>query len=283
MVPRIVLLGIVNCTPDSFSDGVGYLFDPQTGDRSHSSDLFCERAQALIDQGAEMIEVGGDSTRPGSFCTEDEEEWLRISPVISRFAGKLPVSVDTHKAEIARRAIDSGAFMINDITGGNQNELLEVVAKSQVLYTYMFNAYGAAHIFTQTAMPLRVETCISTLSLWAQQKAKTISEYGIPFERQILDPGMGGFLSPDADVSRTVAERFWEIQSPISQRMLGCSRKGFLRQKNELSILDRDLPSAHLGMRVSASTPPGSTLFLRIHNVSLHRRLLDQLRAQHSV
>ncbi len=213
-----------------------------------------------------MLDIGGDSTRPGSLCTEDEEEWRRIEGVLSHFSHRVPISVDTHKAEIARRAIDLGVAMINDITGGTNLKLLETVARSSVLYTYMFNAYGAAHDFTKAIAPLSLQDCTSALSLWAEERADTLIRSGISIERQVIDPGMGAFVSPDPAVSFSIIENFWSIRSPAKRRMLGCSRKGFLKQSHERSILERDALSAELALKVSAAAPSDATLYIRTHN-----------------
>jgi dihydropteroate synthase len=263
---RTITVGIVNCTPDSFSDGIHAAIDPINGARVLSATCFLDRAQALLDAGADMLDIGGDSTRPGSHCTEDEEEWRRIEGVISHFSHRVPISVDTHKSEIARRAIDLGVAMINDITGGLNSELVEVVARSNVLYTYMFNAYGAAHDFTTAFKPVSLEDCTSTLSLWAAERADTLNRSGIGIARQVMDPGMGAFVSPDPAVSFSIIENFWSIRSPVKKRMLGCSRKGFLKQSNEQSILERDALSSALALKVSEAAPEEASLYVRTHN-----------------
>lgn len=268
---HIVPVGIINCTPNSFSDGMGHLYNPAT-----CASVLIDRAQALLDAGATMLDVGGDSTRPGSHCTDDEEEWRRIEPVLAHFCHKVSVSVDTHKAEIARRAIGLGAAMINDITGGNEMQLIDIVADSSVLYTYMFNAYGDAHQFKTPRISISSQNVLATLSTWASERARTLASRGIPFERQVLDTGLGGFLSPDPEVSYTVLAHYWAVSSPCPRRMLGCSRKGFLKQEGETSPLDRDALSAKLGLTVATAAPSAATLYLRVHNVARQVQELAQ-------
>jgi dihydropteroate synthase len=272
---HIVPVGIINCTPDSFSDGMGSLYDPATGCRSACTVALIDRAQGLLDAGALMLDVGGDSTRPGSDCTDDEEEWRRIEPVLAHFCHKVPVSVDTHKAEIARRALSLGAAMINDITGGNDIRLLEVVANSSALYAYMFNAYGDAHQFKTPHTSLSSENVLGTLSTWAKERAHALASCGIALDRQVMDTGIGGFLSTDPHVSYTVLQHYWEVSSPCQKRMLACSRKGFLKQENETSPLDRDALSAKLGLTVATAAPSAATLYLRVHNVARQMQEFD--------
>jgi dihydropteroate synthase len=269
---RLVPVGIVNCTPDSFSDGMGPLVDPSTGDRTVSTRKLIDKAQELLDAGAQLLDVGGDSTRPDSRCTDDEEEWRRIEPILSHFSHKVPVSVDTHKAEIARRAIDRGATMINDITGGIDSQLVEAVARSSVRYAYMFNAYGDAHCFRTSRHHISPSSAVSLISAWAQERSQLLAQRGIPLERQVMDTGIGGFVSPDPAVSFAIIESYWEITCPCTSRLLGCSRKGFLRQPNETSLMDRDALTARIGATVARAAPETSTLYLRVHDVARQLR-----------
>jgi len=269
-----IIVGIVNCTPDSFSDGI-FGLDPATLiGQVRTAETTIDRAKALVDAGAQMLDVGGDSTRPGSQCTDDELEWRRIEGVLSYFCHRIPVSVDTHKAEIARRALALGASMINDITGGSNTHLVETVANSRALYTYMFNAYGTAHQFDTPRTRVSQENVISTISSWATKRSHDLAGQGISLARQVVDPGLGGFVSPDPAVSRRIIENFWEIASPATRRMFGCSRKGFLKQPNENSPSDRDDLSAQLGAKVAAKAPLTSTIYLRVHNALYQTRAL---------
>lgn len=152
----ITLVGIVNCTPDSFSDG-----DPLA-----TAVTYHDRALALIDAGADMLDVGGDSTRPGSLCVDDDEEWRRIAPIIEKLSHTIPISVDTHKAEVARRALQAGATVINDVSGGADPHLLEVVANASALYVCMFSASGIPHVFPDPQhTTLTKSNCVEILSL----------------------------------------------------------------------------------------------------------------------
>jgi dihydropteroate synthase len=269
-----IIVGIVNCTPDSFSDGL--CINPTTinSNSCSSSDVFIERAQSLIDEGADMLDVGGDSTRPGSVCVNDEEEWSRIEPILKRFCHRIPISVDTHKTEIARRAIEMGAVMINDITGAADPSLIEVVANSKALLAFMFNSFSSAHCFSNTKTALTKDLAVEVIAAWANSHSQSLTSQGISFERQVMDTGLGAFLSPDAEVSFRIIEEYWRIRCPSKGRMLGCSRKGFLKQSGERAPHDRDRLSADIAKQVAKETPADTSIYIRVHNVTLHRRLI---------
>lgn len=260
----IKVVGILNCTPDSFSDG----------DSALTAEALLERGRALVDAGADIIDIGGDSTRPGSRCVTDEEEWMRIGPIISKLSAKVPISVDTHKGEIARRAIAEGARIVNDVGGGSDPSLLAAVAASSALYVCMFSATGVPHTFPDDTRALTSASWFSTLSSWANEVTIRLTHAGISLSHQILDTGLGAFVSNDPDVSREIARRYWDIPAPSGARMFGCSRKGFLRRPGERGPRDRDEASARLGAEVAARAPDGATLYLRVHNVSAQRAAL---------
>src|SRR3712207_3141349 len=125
---RTVVMGVINVTPDSFSDG-GDWFDPEAA-AAHGLDL--------IDQGADIVEVGGESTRPGAVRPAVSEELRRVLPVVRALAGVGCVSIDTMRADVAAAAIDAGARLVNDVSGGRADPaMLSVVAKAGVPYVCM--------------------------------------------------------------------------------------------------------------------------------------------------
>src|SRR5256714_14362026 len=114
-------MGVVNVTPDSFSDGGGH----------YDADIAAEAARRMVAEGASIVDVGGESTRPGSGGVDADEELRRVVPVLERLAGEVPVSIDTAKAEVARRALALGAELVNDVTAlRGDAELAAVVAES---------------------------------------------------------------------------------------------------------------------------------------------------------
>jgi dihydropteroate synthase len=255
------IVGILNCTPDSFSDG----------DETLSPSALCDRAQRLIDQGADVLDIGGDSTRPGSACPGIEEEWRRIAPVLQAMSGRILCSVDTHHVEVARRAIEFGAAFINDISGTLSGEMASLVATQRVSYIFMFNAHHGPHIFGEG---LQRSIAFSTMSEWISAAIQQLTAMGVPADKLIADPGMGAFISKDTAVSWEVLSRFHELPAPTGGLLLGCSRKGFLATSPDEHPQSRDLRSCKAGAAAVIRVNPSIPTYLRVHNVAMQRQIL---------
>lgn len=256
------IVGILNCTPDSFSDRSGAI--------PHHELL--EHGRHMIDEGADILDIGGDSTRPGSICPGIEEEWRRISPLIEDLAKRIPVSIDTHHSEVARRALDCGASFINDISGQRAPEMLEMIARSNAAYIFMFNPHGGAHLFNQG---VSLDTAVTQISGWIQQTIEVCVQAGIKPSRLIADPGMGAFLSNDPLVSWSVVEHFGTLPVPQGGALLGCSRKGFLKILGDLTTQETDRYSAQIGTAAVRQVPVSLPTYLRVHNVMAQRKALE--------
>jgi dihydropteroate synthase len=256
------IVGILNCTPDSFSDSNGTM----------SYDELLDRGSRMVDEGADIIDIGGDSTRPGSSCPGIEEEWRRISPIIEELAKRIPVSVDTHHSEVARRALNSGASFINDISGQRAPEMLETIARSNAAYIFMFNPHGGAHRFDQG---VSLDTAVTQVSEWIQQTIEVCVHAGIESSRLIADPGMGAFLSADPLVSWSVVENFGTLPTPRGGALLGCSRKGFLKLLGDHTTREKDHYSARVGAAAVRQLPVSIPTYLRVHNVVAQRDALE--------
>lgn len=257
------IVGILNCTPDSFSDRRDGL--------SHQE--LVDHAKRLIDDGADILDIGGDSTRPGSTCPGVEEEWKRIAPVLVAMSVRIRCSVDTHHVEVARRAVEHGATIINDISGEPSEEMACLIASSNASYIFMFNAHGGPHLFGEGLTP---HTAFSSIQDWIGTTTQHLIKRGIAASKLIADPGMGAFISRDAAVSWEVIKRFRELPAPQGGLLLGCSRKGFLALPEEKHVSERDIRSSKTGAtaitQIDASTPT----YLRVHNVATQRRILTQ-------
>ena len=177
------IMGILNVTPDSFSDGGSY---PSSSDAVN-------RAMIMIEQGAKIIDIGGESTRPGSERVSALEQIRRISDVISQVCKEKPsdiiVSVDTTLAEVAKVAIDSGAELINDVSGGNDDStnMLDLVKDSKCYYCIM-HMKGIPKTMQDNP---RYSNVVSEVLDFLKAKASVAQEHGIEKEKIILDPGIG--------------------------------------------------------------------------------------------
>lgn len=256
-VGSVSLVGILNITPDSFSDGGKFL----------SYEAALSHAHRLVDDGVDVIDIGGDSTRPGSICCGIEEEWERIGRLITPLSSLCRVSVDTHHAEVARRALDAGASVINDISGGSDPMMLEVVRNSGTHYVMMHSRCADPHHFGHDP---EGDIVARVLDSFARME-KRACEAGIGRDKLLFDPGCGGFLSSKPEAS-------WELLSSIgmlgvySPLFLGISRKGFLRQEGEVSVEERDGLSSYLGALISSRL--SGEVWLRVHNVAQQRIFL---------
>ena len=176
--PRPSVMGVVNVTPDSFSDG-GVNFAPEDAAAS---------ARRMLAEGAAIVDVGGESTRPGSDGVNADEELRRVVPVLEALAGEVPVSIDTAKAEVARRALELGAELVNDVTAlRGDPELAAVVAESDA-YLCLMHMQGEPR--TMQVDP-RYDDVASEVAAFLEERLAFAVAAGIAEERICLDPGIG--------------------------------------------------------------------------------------------
>jgi dihydropteroate synthase len=260
----IYTIGILNCTPDSFSDG---------SDTDDAESRYA-RAMQMIDAGAAGIDIGGDSSRPGSVCVGVEEEWRRIGGLVARLARHSWVSVDTHHVEVARRAIECGARCINDIGGGSDAAMRDLVARSGVQYIFMCSASGVPHSFESGAS---VENVFERVQGWISERVRLLLAAGIAESNLIADTGMGAFVSADPRASYELLRRYGELNPPQGGLLLGVSRKGFLRRPDELGMYERDTLSSFYGVVAAVQLAQRVPLYLRVHQVGLQQQCLLHL------
>jgi dihydropteroate synthase len=210
--PRV--LGVVNITPDSFSDG-GKFLDPVAA---------VAEAERQVVEGADMIDLGAESTRPGATPVTPEAEWSRLEPVLGRLAGRLdvPLSVDTRHAEVARRAIDAGADVINDVEGLRSPEMRRAVAAggAGVVLMHMRGSPATMQQATEYA-DVRQEV----FRALADAVDAAVAD-GIPAERLAVDPGLG--FGKSAEQSVELLAHIGELRSLGPPVLVGASRKSFL-------------------------------------------------------
>lgn len=206
-----LLMGIVNVTPDSFSDGGRFL------DSSRAVD----HALKLVEEGANWLDVGGESTRPGATPVGEGEELRRVLPVIEGISAQTdtPISIDTYKASVAREAIRAGASIINDVTGFRDPTMLEVAAASETACIVMHMRGTPADMMEQT----EYTEVVADLIEYFRERLAHLCAAGVKLDRTILDPGIG-FAKRRLDNLRLLhrLDEFASLGRPV---LLGASRK----------------------------------------------------------
>lgn len=212
---RVLVMGIVNVTPDSFSDG-GIFFD---------ADRAADHGVELVRQGADILDIGGESTRPGADPVTVEEELRRVAPVIERLAGRVqvPISIDTMKAEVARRAIEAGARIINDVTALRGDAEMAVVARETGAGVVLMHMIGTPRTMQQEAVYTDV---VAEVAAFLSERMTFAESAGIERERIVLDPGVGFGKTLDHNVA--LFRRMHELAQLGRPLLVGPSRKAFL-------------------------------------------------------
>jgi dihydropteroate synthase len=250
--PRPTVVGIVNVTPDSFSDGGAYV------DAGAAADA----ALAMLAAGAAIVDVGGESTRPGADDVSLDEELRRVVPVLERLEGRR-VSIDTSRAEVARRALALGAELVNDVTALRRDpELAGAVAGSGAALCLM-HMQGEPRTMQEAP---RYDDVVSEVSAFLEERLSHAVEAGIDEERICLDPGFGFGKTPEQNLA--LLRRIDELVALGRPVMVGISRKWTLARV----VLGPDArvgtDAASVGAAVAAFDR-GATLF-RVHDVRSH-------------
>jgi dihydropteroate synthase len=251
--PRPSVMGVVNVTPDSFSDG-GVNFRP---------DDALAAARRMREEGAAIVDVGGESTRPGSKGVSVEEELRRVLPVLEAMRGEAPVSIDTAKAEVARRALAVGAELVNDVTAlRGDPDLAEVVASSEA-YLCLMHMQGEPR--TMQHNPVYADVA-GEVAAFLEERLRFAVDAGIPEERICLDPGFG--FGKTMEQNFELLARLDEIVALGRPVLVGLSRKRSLgRVLGDPEETTGPL-SASLASAVEAYER-GATIF-RVHDVREH-------------
>jgi dihydropteroate synthase len=248
--PRPSVMGIVNVTPDSFSDG-GVHLDPEVA---------AATARRMVVEGAAIVDIGGESTRPGSSGMSVDEELRRVVPVLEALEGAVPVSVDTSKADVARRALDLGAEVVNDVTALRGDPELAGVVAAAGCYVCLMHMLGEPR--TMQADP-RYGEVVSEVASFLEERLRFAVSEGIREEQVCLDPGIGFGKTTEHNVE--LLRRLDEIAALGRPVLLGVSRKRFLgRLLGEGETLTGST-AASIGAAV-AGYVRGATI-LRVHDV----------------
>ena len=248
---RPLVMGILNITPDSFAESGP--IDPRAG---------VDRALAMEADGADLIDVGGESTRPGADPVDAKTELERILPVLDALRGrlKIPVSVDTYKAGVADAAIDAGAQMVNDVSGLlYEPALAAVVARRRVPVILMHTRGRSKDMYGKAEYADVAGDVVREL----QERVDAATRAGIPREAIVVDPGLG--FAKRAPHSYGVLARLPEIAAALSLPMLvGPSRKSFLRE----AALGADAPGRDWATAAAVTAAVlGGAHIVRVHAV----------------
>ncbi|MGF7015786.1 dihydropteroate synthase [Ornithinibacillus bavariensis] len=252
---RTHVMGILNVTPDSFSDGGSYT----------TVEKAVEQAVEMERYGADIIDIGGESTRPDHDPISVEEELRRVLPMIKavKEAVKIPISIDTYKAETARQAVEAGADIINDVWGAKREpEIAKVAAEYNVPIILMHNRTNENYISIMEDMKRDLEESI-----------RIAIKAGVPKENIILDPGIG--FAKNAHHNLVVMnnlEKLTEMGYPL---LLATSRKRFIGSVLDLPPVERDNGT---GATTCLGIMKGAQM-VRVHNVKLHVELAKMMDA----
>lgn len=255
---RPLVMGVLNVTPDSFSDG-GRFYEP---------DRAIDQFHRLVDEGAEIVDIGGESSRPGAEPVDVGEEWHRVGPILARVAAKspVPVSIDTYKAEVARRAVDSGAAIVNDISALRFDaEMAQIVAEAGVSLILM-HMQGTPRNMQKNPTYGDV---IKEVGEFLLDRARVAEVAGVPKEKIILDPGIGfgKTLEHNLIIFRQL-DKLVELGYPV---LAGASRKSFIKMilgENDGDRIEGSLVAAMVAASAGVS-------IIRVHDVRQTRRTLD--------
>jgi dihydropteroate synthase len=261
-ITRPQVMGIVNVTPDSFSDG-GRFLGPTAA---------IDQALRLVDEGADLLDVGGESTRPGAEPVSLDEELRRVVPVIRGLAGRItvPISVDTMKAEVARQALAVGAAIINDVTALRREPAMVDVARNAGAGVILMHMQGTPQ--TMQLDPSYPDGVVPAIDRFFASRLQELPGLGIPPERTALDPGIG--FGKTAEHNRELMrelKHFTRFGRPVC---LGVSRKGFMGK-----LLNRPVGERLAGSLAVAAHAAihGAAQILRVHDVAATRDVVTVL------
>jgi dihydropteroate synthase len=260
---RPLVMGIVNVTPDSFSDG----------GRHDDVEAAVAHGLALVADGADILDVGGESTRPFSEPVTAEEEWRRVGEVVRRLSREagVPVSIDTSKAVVAARALEAGAEIVNDVTGLEGDPDMLRVARDAAAGVCAMHMQGTPQ--TMQVAP-RYDDVVAEIHDYLRRRRDALVAAGIPLARICLDPGIGFGKTHEHNLALVAAAgRFLDLGAPI---LVGHSRKGFIGKAIERAlgrpptVAERDAGTAAIACRLADA----GIQIVRVHAVGMVRAAL---------
>lgn len=263
---RTLIMGIVNVTPDSFSDG-GIFYD------KHAA---VAQAEKMIEDGADILDIGGESARPFSEAVSEDEEYRRVLPVIEAIAKRIsiPISIDTKKSSVAKRALDAGAAIINDISALQADpEMARVAAEAQVPVILMHMKGTPKNMQVDPVY----DDLIGEIRDYFQSAIDYATRHGISRDKLILDPGIG--FGKTLEHNLRLINHLSEFECLDLPILVGTSRKTFIRkllkqESNPMSPLVETGTQASIAASVSAGAH-----IVRVHNVANTKAFLTVLEA----
>jgi len=245
-----LVMGVVNVTPDSFSDGGNF----------QSTDQAVEHALRLAAEGADILDIGGESTRPGAESVDDSVELSRVIPVIKKLTDqtKAALSIDTQKPAVAQAALGAGAVIINDIAANREDEVMwQLVAKTGV-------GYVAMHMLdtpqTMQKSP-KYKNVVNDVEAFFHCRMERWTDWGMTLEQVVLDPGIGFGKTVEHNLALLVAlERFTRIGRPL---LVGASRKSFIGHVTGAEVENR-LPGS---LACACHAAQAGVGIIRVHDV----------------
>jgi dihydropteroate synthase len=246
---RPLIMGIVNVTPDSFSDGGRYA----------TTEAAVAHARALIEEGADILDIGGESTRPGAEPVPLPEERRRVLPVIEALAGcGRPISIDTRKPQLMREAIAAGASLVNDIDALESPDALRIVASASVAVCLM---HKQGEPRTMQHDP-RYDDVVREVRDYLQERMEAALEAGIGRERIIVDPGFGFGKTPEHNIA--LLRHLPELTTLGVPVLAGLSRKAMLGRLTGRAAQDR----VHASVAAALFAADRGARILRVHDVT---------------
>ncbi len=264
---RPIIVGILNITPDSFSDGGRFL----------SPEAALAQADRLLADGAAILDIGGESTRPGSEPVADEEEASRVRPVIEALARRhpaVPISVDTVKSAVARHALDAGAAIINDVSGFRLDPAMGPLAAERKAGAILMHSRGTVSTMARLDHAEYAPDVVTAVREELRVALDGALQAGVLPDRIVLDPGFG--FAKTVEQNLLLCDRLAALHSLGRPLLVGPSRKRFLGSVTGREVADRDVATAAACV---VAYERGARLF-RVHNVALTR---DALAVVHAV
>jgi dihydropteroate synthase len=257
--PRPSVMGVINVTPDSFSDGGVH----------HEPDVAAGAARRMLEDGAALVDIGGESTRPGSEGVSADEELRRVVPVLERLGGAVPVSIDTTKAVVAKRALELGAEVVNDVTALRGDDELAGVVADAGAYLCLMHMQGEPRTMQHDP---RYDDVASEVTAFLEERLAFAVSQGIAEERICLDPGIG--------FGKTAAHNFELVRRLDVLLALGRPVViGFSRKSSLARLLGTETGTLAASVAAAVVAYERGATILRAHDVREHVEALTVAKA----